>query len=403
MNKIPIEIQREILGHCDLSASVSLRDTSMAWRDICSEAVFALKVQQRVPWMTLNEHNTDLSSWVICAKVILARQRACANGQLQPVEFLDQIADFKAGKVVYLEAEEVTALPAGFESVVDSTYVRSGPNGEPLLLHHHKSSLCVDRRFSIDLATLSYSATSEVLGDEPLEFQASNNLYSCSGCYIELPSSAESVHFFTSNKQMVVYYDVSGVEWACVMDKKANMSFRDGFSFIFDGDLMKVHLTSVCVFLTVVEDVYFKTYFLDTGSKQKVQVAKSVFEQPYDEWTLWYEDVFVYNGLLWHTFDDHVVPLVIDLDSKTAHYNPQHIIQWSDGGETRQGGVGRENYFAGKTSTLQVSDMASYTNYRVISEDAENARIIFPGTVNGTFGFWKWTAQVADRLLAWNE
>lgn len=405
MNRIPIEIQNEILRHCDLSAAVSLRDTCITWRELCSESVLASKVQSRVPWMTPGEHNTSLGSWALCAKVVLSRRKAIDGGKYDHVELLDRIPNFKAGKVEYLTAEEVTTLPPGYQSVFDSVYLRSVADAEPQLLALRGSSLYINNRQAmLDLYTLDVKPTNvDIANEGVLEFEetATNNVYECHGCSIELPEGAETLRFYSGKKQMVVYYDIELEERVCVMDRKPSMSYKDGFAFVFNAETMKVHVAREAVFLTQVEDPYFCTYWLDVGARTRVVVAKSEFEQPYDEWTLWYEDVFTYNGLLWHTFDEHVVPLVVDLEhlDKTG-YKPQHIIQWSDGGETHQGNDGSESFFGSKTSTTQATDMATYTNYRVKEDrNYDMDDVFFPGTVEGHFGFWKWSGDYADRVI----
>ncbi|KAG5363387.1 hypothetical protein CJU89_2559 [Yarrowia sp. B02] len=404
MNKIPIEIQNEILSHCDLSATVALRDTCGSWRALCSESALATKVKSRVPWMVPGEHNTGLETWALCAKVILARRRACDSGRLEHVELLDRIPHFKKGKVVYLAAEEVYYLPEGYQSVFDSVYLRPVADADPQLLAHRNSDLYVNnRQVVIDLHSLNVKpTTTDIANEGMLEYEErEDNVYTCEGCSIELPEGAETIRFYAGKKQMVVYYDLEDQERVCVLEKKPKMSYKDGFVFDFDAEMMKVHVTREGVFLTQVEDPYFYTYWLDVASKSRTAVAKSEFEQPYDEWTLWYEDVMVYNGLLWHTFDEHVVPLVVDLEhlDKTG-YNPKHIIQWNDGGETQQGDDGSESFFGSKTSTTQATDMATYTNYRVKEDrhyDLDD--VVFPGTINGQFRFWKWGGDYADQII----
>lgn len=356
--------------------------------------------------MIPGEHRTGLETWALCARVVLARRRACDSGRLEHVTLLDRIPDFKAGKVEHLTAENVTMLPRGYRAVFDSVSLRTVGDTDPQLLSLRDSSLFI-RNYEalIDLHTLNVKPVDyDVSHEEEIKWTVdeTTGVFTCDVCEIELPETADVVRFHLGKQQMVVYYDMELEERVCVMDRQPRMSYKDGFVFPFNAETMKVHVAREAVFLTQVEDLYFCTYWLDVANRSRVLVVKSEFEQPFDEWTLWYEDAFTYNGLLWHTFDEHVVPLVVDLEhpDKTG-YNPKHIVQWSDGGETQQGNDGSENFFGSKTSTTQVTDMANYTNYRVKEDrNYDLDDVIFPGIVSGRFGFWKWGGDYADQVIS---
>lgn len=212
MNKIPTEIQGEILEHCDLSAAMNLRDTCVTWRDLCSESVLAAKVKSRVPWMIPGEPKTGLQTWALCARVVLARRKACDTGRLERVDLLDRIPDFKAGKVEYLTAENATTLPQGYRAVFDSVSLRSVGDTDPQLLSLRDSSLFV-RNYEalIDLHTLDVKPVDYDVSPEEeatWSLDETRGVYTCDGCDIELPEDAEAVRFYLGKQQMVVYYDI---------------------------------------------------------------------------------------------------------------------------------------------------------------------------------------------------
>lgn len=82
MDTVPNEILLNIFLFCELEAAVPLSQTcsraAMMWTDL-DATVIRCRVLERVPWITLNESGTGLSSWQKCALAIVARTEASQN------------------------------------------------------------------------------------------------------------------------------------------------------------------------------------------------------------------------------------------------------------------------------------------------------------------------------------
>lgn len=313
------------------------------------------------------------------------------------IKFLDWIPDFKAGKIVHLEAIETVKLPDGVEHIFEEP-VYHGGNTNEVVLKNVRSQLDVDGLISVDLQTFM-TTQSEVFEEQVTLEKVNDSTYLYGKQQIEIPRGAQVQGVQSNQVQLIVSYEHGEEEWTAVMDTGASglVSYKDGYVFSSGLD-SKVHLTPLSTFVTTVNDDCFYTNWVDTGEKKLITVARSHFEPPYDAWSLWYEEIFTYNGLLWHSYDDHVIPMVVDFDYlEEPGYRPDHIIQWSDRGTMLQGGKGMDNYFGSYSSPREVTDMSTFTNYRVTGADTDD--LVFSGVLDGEFKFWKWTEETTAKML----
>ncbi|SEI33901.1 YALIA101S04e05182g1_1 [Yarrowia lipolytica] len=82
MDTLPVEILARIYCFCNLETAVALSQTNRAtWSTWCDLDVSLAQplVLERVPWFTLNESGTGLTTWTRCALAIVSRTRATKN------------------------------------------------------------------------------------------------------------------------------------------------------------------------------------------------------------------------------------------------------------------------------------------------------------------------------------
>lgn len=152
---LPVGLCLQLFHLCDLESCLALSETSRSFADVfegLDKSLIRCKVQKRVPWMTVNESDTQITSWARAARLIRSRTRGVRSKtptwkvvkNLRPLLSVPPI-------IQCLPTENVdTNLPVSFNAIFDEI----NPRYEPYKFQGE--NLCVDD-ISMNLKTLRKS------------------------------------------------------------------------------------------------------------------------------------------------------------------------------------------------------------------------------------------------------
>ncbi|QNP95077.1 YALIA101S10e03774g1_1 [Yarrowia lipolytica] len=135
--RVPAEIQQMFLQDLCLASLVALHDACREFRTLLASldgSVIREKVTERVPWMEIGQPGTGLSSWMDCARLIVARRQSmisCPQKWLDTVRYGGLLGRIVQNiDLVYIEpielnnkgpGQEYDTLPSSYKPVFSTT------------------------------------------------------------------------------------------------------------------------------------------------------------------------------------------------------------------------------------------------------------------------------------------